>query len=631
MRLFAALLILACALRLGAAPSSPAANTFDPAKAVPVDIFLSHDKVAPGEEVQVAVVFRVPRGFHITDRKYEMFYVEADTTAQLRLDRVRYPKGLRENEEEVYRGDVVVRGSLKLKPGASGTLSWPFRAGYQICSETGDLTCYMPIDKELTLKVPVAATAAEMKPQHAELFGQPKVAESPVADSSQVASAVVEALSPAPDAPLDTVKAVPPAGLEGRLQQALEARSWVAFLLVFLGGLLSSLTPCVYPVIPITISFIGGRSKGKLHGFIQSLFFVAGMALVYSSLGLMAAVTGGSFGAIGQSPVVQSVIAGIFLVFAASMFGAFEMQLPSSLSEKLQSGDKSGPLGAVLMGAITGFIAAPCVGPIIAALLVFIASTQSLALGFFLMLSYALGMGVLFLVIGTFAGALNSLPGAGGWMETVKKFFGVVMVAMAIYFLREMIPPAWMPWLAGAGLVIFGVFTGAFDPLDESSETSARLFKATGWVALLVGARFLLFGFGAGPVGETSAPSAVKEELAWTLSSPDTDLHGELLAAAASQGRPVMVDFWATWCAQCKELDHKTWTDAAVMAEGQRFDRIKMDMSQSETPWAKAQNTAFRVVGMPTVIFYNSAGQEVTRFTGFKEATEVLEIMRSIP
>jgi thiol:disulfide interchange protein DsbD len=598
-----------------AGPSATPATAFDPAKAVDVEALLSLDQVAPGQEARVAVVFHVPKGYHITDRKYEMFYVEADTTDRLRLDKITYPKGIAENDEHVYRGDVTVTGLVTLKPGDGDTLHWTIRAGYQICSETGDLTCYMPVDKEIVLRVPVAKKAEEAAQQNPAVFGETTPgAASGVADSSQAVAA-------------------PRAGLEGRLQDALEKGSWMAFLLVFLGGILSSLTPCVYPVIPITISFIGARSKGRLHGFVQSLFFVAGMALVYSSLGLAAALGGGSFGSIGQSPVIQAVIAGIFLIFAASMFGAFEMQLPSSISAKLQSGDKSGPLGAVLMGAITGFIAAPCVGPIIAALLVFIAATQNLMLGFFLMLSYALGMGVLFLVIGTFAGALNSLPGAGGWMETVKKFFGVVMVAMALYFLRDFIPASWVPWLAGVGLVIFGVFTGAFDPLSEESETPQKLFKALGLIALMLGFLFLSQGFLGSfaklpAVGVGSVESAT--ELSWDVSSPDADRHAELLSAAAAAGRPVMVDFWATWCAQCKELDHKTWTDPAVQAEAQRFDLVKMDMTKSESPWAKTQNTAYSVVGMPTVIFYDSKGVEVKRFVGFQEPEKVLEIMKGV-
>jgi thiol:disulfide interchange protein DsbD len=601
------LAVLALCRTLLAGPSAAPKEAFDPAKAVAVEARLSLDRVAPGQEAQVAVTFRVPKGYHITDRKYEMFYVAADTTERLRLDRIVYPKGLREHDEEIYRGDVTVTGSFTLGAGVGDTLEWKLYAGYQICSETGDLTCYMPVDKELLLRIPVAASVEETAPANSAAF----------ADSA--AGGTVE----------PAVTGTSGGGLEGRLQDALARGSWMAFLLVFLGGVLSSLTPCVYPVIPITISFIGARSKGRLHGFVQSLFFVAGMALVYSALGMAAAVGGGSFGAVGQSAVVQGVIAAIFLVFAASMFGAFEMQLPSSVSAKLQQGNKSGPLGAVLMGAITGFIAAPCVGPIIAALLVFIAASQSLMLGFFLMLAYALGMGVLFLVIGTFAGALNSLPGAGGWMETVKKFFGVVMVAMALYFLRDILPSAWMPWLAGAGLVVFGVFTGAFDPVDDESDTTGKLFKALGWVALIVGARFLLFGFGAALPAGTVAPQA-RQELAWEVSSPDADRHAELLASAASAGQPAIVDFWATWCAQCKELDHKTWTDPAVYEEGQRFQRVKMDMTRSETEWAKAQNSAFGVVGMPTVILYDSQGNEAARFVGFQAPDKVLALMQSV-
>lgn len=604
-RALGALLLLLATAVASAAPSAPGTvPAFDPAKAVEVEAFLSHDALAPGAPARLAVVFHVPDGFHITDRKYDMFYVEADTTAALRLDGVRYPAGIPEHDEEVYRGDVVVFGDVSYS-GAEAPQDWTIYAGYQICSEFGDLTCYMPVDKEIAVTVTPAASVDAMKARHAEIFG----------------------------AALEADISAEELGLEGRLQSALESGSWVAFLLVFLGGVLSSLTPCVYPVIPITISFIGARSKGKLNGFVMSLFFVLGMALVYSALGMVAAVTGGSFGAIGQSPAVQIAVAAIFLVLAASMFGAFELQLPSSISAKLQSGNKSGPWGAILMGAITGFIAAPCVGPIIVTLLVFIAATGNLALGFFLMLAYALGMGLLFLVIGTFAGAMNALPGAGGWMETVKKFFGVVMVAMAVWFLRAFIPESWMPWIAGSGLVVFGVWTGAFQKLEAESEGADKFYKAVGVIAVLVGARFLLFGFGApaallggGVAGTLAAPA----ELEWTVSSPDQDRHEALLADAAAAGRPAIVDFWAEWCAQCKELDHETWTDPTVFAEGQRFDRIKMDMTKSETVWAKGQNAAYSVVGMPTVIFYDSAGREVKRFVGFQKPDVVLEMMKAV-
>jgi len=614
----AALVLLAAVLAFAAAgsaaPAGGGATGFDPARDVKVEAFLSHDAVAPGEPARLAVVFRVPPTYHITDRSFGNFYVEADTTDVLRLDNVRFPagqpaldeRGKPVEGEEVYRGDVVVVGDVRLAPGAEGPQEWTVYAGHQVCSETGDLMCYLPVDKELEVTVAVAGDASAMTPQHPEIFGAPAEAE----------------LAP------------PAEGLEGRLQEALRKGSWIAFLLVFAGGVLSSLTPCVYPVIPITISFIGARSRTKLHGFVQSLFFVLGMALVYSVLGMVAAVGGGSFGAFGQSPAVQATIAAIFLVFAASMFGAFEIQLPSSVSAKLQSGDKSGPVGAIAMGAITGFIAAPCVGPIIAALLVYIASTGNLALGFFLMLSYALGMGLLFLVIGTFAGAMNALPGAGGWMETVKKFFGVVMVAMAVWFLRGMIPAGWMPWIAGAGLVVFGVWTGAFQKLEEGSSGADKFYKAVGVIAVVLGIRYLLFGFGApaallgGAAGTVAAPAAV--ELEWEVSSPEADRHAGLLAEAAAAGRPAIVDFWAEWCAQCKELDHKTWVDPAVHAEGQRFTRVKMDMTRSETDWAKTQNADYAVVGMPTVILYDSQGREARRFVGFRKAGAVLEMMRGV-
>ncbi len=601
--ILAALAAILVAARVAhVAPPAAPADTFDPEKAVPVEVLLSHEALLPGEPARLAAVFHVPKNYHITDIKYEMFFVEADTLQHVRLDNLRYPPGVKEHGEKVYRGDVTVFGDVTVSPGAQlGTIDWTVYAGYQICSEVGDLTCYMPVEKTVELKLSITDEADLARTANAEVFG------------GGIDGGGAEL------------------SLEDRLQSALQRGSWLAFVLVFVGGVLSSLTPCVYPVIPITISFIGARSKGKLHGFIQSLFFVLGMALVYSSLGVVAALSGKSFGSFGASPVMNAAVAAIFLTLAAGMFGAYEMQMPSSVSAKLQSGDRSGPLGAILMGAVTGFIAAPCVGPIIAGLLIFIASTQSIFTGFFLMLTYALGMGLLFLVIGTFAGALSTLPGADSWMETVKKFFGVVMVAMALYFLRFLIPEAAMPYLSGAGLVIFGVYTGAFHPLSEESGGAEKFYKALGLVAVVLGAKFLIWGWGAPGAGIAGlAGTAERAELEWEISSPQSDRHVSLLEEARSEGRPAVVDFWAEWCVQCRELDHKTWVDPEIYAEGQRFARIKMDMTDSESVWAQTQNERFQVVGMPTVIFYDSDGEETKRFVGFKKPHRVLEYMQAV-
>ncbi len=591
-----------------AGPDLNPQQEFDPVRDVPVETILSHSAYSPGMEGEAVVLYHVPDHFHITALENGLFYVEYDTVEAIHILSVDFPPGEPLNDEgNVFRGTVPVRVRFRIDPGTREDFTYSLRAGYQVCRETGVLTCFMPVEKEQVLNFHITKDRSEIHRLESPYF---------TAGSD--------------DNPGGT-------SLEDRLKRALSGNILLALLFTFLGGLLSSFTPCVYPVIPVTVSYIGAHSgKSKFSGFYLSLFFVLGMALVYSILGVVAAASGGSFGAMGQTATVQFIIAGIFIVLAASMFGAYEIQLPSSWLGKMQSGARSGVLGAVFMGGITGFIAAPCVGPVIGVLLIYIAGTGNLLMGFLLMLFYALGMGVLFLVIGTFAGALNSLPQAGAWMDTIKHFFGVVMVFMALYFIRLYVPEALMWILLGIWFIVVAVYTGAFDRLEGDAGFGERFYKSLGVIFLVLGLYFLSGGLlktwspgllSGAVAGIATTTGAVDEvEVEWSINNPD-----EVFARAAAEGKPVMMDFYADWCAACKELDEKTYNVPELVEVSHSFLNLKMDFTRANSgTWEKEMRDKYHIVGMPTVILFTPDGREYKRFMGFKKAKEVLPLMREV-
>lgn len=578
---------------------------FDPDQDIPVEALLSHTAYTPGMKGEAVILFHVPENYHITDIENGLFYVEYDTIEAVQITDIRFPQWIVDEEgNHVYRGTVPVIVKFTLSKELDAPFTYTLRAGYQVCSEIGTLTCYMPIEKNITLDLKITNDKSEVSPISTEWF----TTSEPSGEGS----------------------------LENRISSALASGSliWV-FLLVFLGGILSSFTPCVYPMIPVTIAYIGARSgKSRFSGFYLSLFFVLGMALTYSILGVIAAASGSSFGSFGQSATVQFVIAGIFLILALSMFGLYEIQMPSGLMNKMQSGAKAGPMGAIVMGSITGFIGAPCVGPVIGVLLVYIAGTGDLLFGFTLMMTYAVGMGMLFLVIGTFSGALNSLPSAGGWMETIRNAFGVVMVAMAIYFVRLYIPESTLWMASGAFMVMVGVYTGAFARIEGEGEFGEKLMKSIGIIVLVAGLYFLIGGVAkAWPVSflSTAAPVTATaggaqssgREVEWLINAEE-----EGFALAAAESKPIMIDFYADWCAACKELDENTYNQPEVVSLSQRFVNIKMDFTRANTgSWEKQMREKYRIVGMPTVILLKSDGTEITRFMGFKKAKDLLPLL----
>lgn len=412
------------------------------------------------------------------------------------------------------------------------------------------------------------------------------------------------------------------ADLEAPFRAALEAGSYGPALgLVFLAGLATSLTPCVYPMIVITVSVFGARqAKSRAEGAMLSTAFVMGIALVMTPLGTLAGATGGVFGAALANPFVLGGLALLFLVLAVGMFGGFEMNLPPALQNRLAQVGGIGVKGALGLGMVSALIAAPCTGPVLAFLLTWIGTTGNVAFGALSMFVYALGLGLLFWVVGTFA---VSLPKSGRWLEWVKSLFGVVMIVMALYYLKPLLPLPLpverVDWVAAVGvaLLLGGLIGGAIH-LTFHGGTLERVRKGSA-VALAVVGSFLLVSY-----AEALPPGA---KIEWQ------EDYQAARASALEAGQPLLVDFGADWCGACKELDRHTFSDPRVVAATKRagFVPVRVDLSSgNDTPENKAALAGYDQRGLPLVVVHDGAGEEVARVTKFIEADEMLSLLAKV-
>ncbi len=436
------------------------------------------------------------------------------------------------------------------------------------------------------------------------------------------------------------------------------------FALVFLFGVLMSATPCIYPMIPITLAVIGAQTQGKsvAKGFILALTYGLGLALIYGIIGVVAATVFSGITAFLQSPVVLIPIALLMAGLSFAMFGAYELEAPAFLRNRLQGagGQRTGLVGAFLAGMVAGLVASPCVGPFLGALLIWVGSTSNVVLGFWSLFLFGLGLSALLVAVGTFPSLMSSIPQAGGWMETVKRGMGLLLLYMAFFFVR---PPLVLPeavfWpLLGAVTIVVAVFLGAFDRLEADSHWWVRTRKGLGVLALLAGVwllgRAALPGLlpppavqpaampvqvaagGSAPAGTAVAAAPVPDKVQWEVIATGENVSGFLeskIAEAQQTGRPIMIDFWATWCAYCRKLDKVVWVEPAVAAESMRFITIKVDATDSDDADMTAVKEMFKVPGLPTVAFIDSTGRILhgKTLTGWHEADVFLETMQSIP
>jgi thiol:disulfide interchange protein DsbD len=457
---------------------------------------------------------------------------------------------------------------------------------------------------------------------------------------------------------------------------------------IFLGGLLTALTPCVYPLIPITVGVFGARQAGSRgHAFLLTTAYVVGMGAIFSVLGVAAALSGKAFGSALGSPWVVAGLAVFLIVLASSMFGAFEIALPSGLAVKLNSVGGGGVVGALLMGSVAGFLAAPCTGPVLTGVLAWVSKTQDPVLGALLLFVYALGIGVPFFLIGVFT---VRLPKGGVWMEWVKSVFGVALLALAASYLRDALPAfrealatfgAWAgrsPGIVISSLLAFaGVMAGA---IHLSFKESRWPLKALGVAALVfafllrvaagetrsdgtdaqlvdqrksIEATIARLGAALGAETDQNKKNVLAQELAAAkealsaLDRPHSEFAWALLfqadkansvepfeaalLKAKSECKPVLIDFFADWCAACKELDQHTYVAKEVKDEAQRFVTIKVDGTNDHSV-TDGLYERFGVKGLPTVAFVSPTGDvlQSPRVTGFVPADAFVTEMRKV-
>lgn len=362
---------------------------------------------------------------------------------------------------------------------------------------------------------------------------------------------------------------------------------------IFAGGLALNLTPCVYPLIPVTVSYFSGRSgQGRGRLIIHGACYLGGLSITNSVLGVTAALTGGLMGAMLQNPVVLAFVAFVLVFFSTSLFGLWELRLPSGLT-RVASRTYAGYFGSIFVGLTLGIVAAPCIGPFVIGLLTWVASMGSPWLGFLIFFTLSLGMGIPLFLLAMFSGQIDRLPRSGEWMLWVRKLMGWVLIGMAAYFIRPILPKTVSIFLLSTVALLAGLHLGWID------RTKAG-FRAFEW-----------FRAAAGITGLVIAAILVSS---WLMRGPGVvwqPYSDQLLEGAQRMKKPVIIDFYADWCAPCRELDAVTFHDREVVKQADRdFILIKVDLTRKETPDHQRLLRQHRVKGVPTIVFLNSDGKE---------------------
>lgn len=560
---------------------------------VKIDVYKSFDKIHSGSEMKIAVKTTVEDTWHINSNKpNDEFLIptelEISSSQNFVLKKISYPEhkemefGFSDKPVAVYEHEFFIGSIVTVPPDlAPGKYTVNVVLNYQACN---DASCMPPSSVDTTIVIEVVDNKTPVTEINSEIFSKIDIAYSPAVvaedDDSSIAS-------------------------------TLESSGLILSLLfVFIGGLALNLTPCVYPLIPITIGYFGGQSEGKTGKlFVLGILYVLGMAITYSVVGVVTSLSGAVFGSLLQNPIVIIFVALILIALSLSMFGLYEFKMPDKWVMKA-GGAKSGVFGALLMGLTMGIVAAPCIGPFVLGLVTYVGAKGDPLYGFLMFFFLALGLGTPYLFLALFSGKIKSLPKAGFWMEAVKHIFGFILIAMAIYFVGPLLPKVIEFYLLPIFLIFSALYLLFFDKTANNIK-GFLIFKTLFSILIIAVAAYMLW-----PVDRKSPEWIYYDEKTYESS--------------LQNGEKIFLDFYADWCIPCKELDALTFSDERVIEKLSTFKTFKVDMTQSLSEETEKLRDKFEIIGMPTLIVINSKGEEVNRITGFMNADEFLKTIENV-
>ena len=560
------------------------------AATVKVDVNHSLDQYPAGGSYPIIFRVRISNPWYIHGTKKSSDFIiptalSFSGSSGIRVAEIKFPEPEKKTFEyaekpvEVLSGEIQVRANLVISEKApTGEQVLNGQLSYKACSFR---SCLPPENVPIRLNLSIVSPEKDEKP------GGRTVLESEQKDS----------VSKGP--------------IPGRMAGA---GFWLTLFGIFIGGLALNLTPCIYPLIPITVSYFGGRS-GEIQGrtVIHGILYIAGLAFTNSLLGVGASLSGGMLGSALQNPIVLIVVAGILVALGLSFFGIWEIRVPSGLT-RIASKNFGGYFGTFFMGLTLGIVAAPCLGPFILGLLTYVGQQGDPFLGFLYFFVLSIGLGLPLAILAMFSGSLEKLPVSGAWMVWIRKVLGWVLVGMAAYMLQPLMPgPYLKSVLFAAILVAAGLHLGWMEKGRGDSRVFEYIKKGLG-VILICAAISIYTGGRQGGEG-----------VQWTPYSES------LLAEAAKENRPVILGFYADWCGPCKAMERKVFTDPEIVNLSRHFVTLRIDLTKQH-PDQKKILRRYLILGVPTIIFINGLGIEerALRIESYTGRDEVLKRMKRL-